>query len=185
MSGTALNKDTQCRSLGFVNNPARGYFRTVKTCHDGPKRAKPTAFGLIIAPDVHTPSDVSPALPESSPPGEVHVDRTTAHCNLKSVEQLDVGKFKITWKAGTFAKPPVIQMTPCESFILENLEEDPPSSAEFPSEQAVVLCQKNTKDSTIVMVGRNTTAQEDFGAFIGPPVVRDDVSFYIFAIARQ
>ncbi len=32
MSGTAISKDTQCRSLGFVNNPKRGYFRTVKTC---------------------------------------------------------------------------------------------------------------------------------------------------------
>ncbi len=33
MSGQALTKDTKCRSLGFVDNPPRGYFRTVKTCH--------------------------------------------------------------------------------------------------------------------------------------------------------
>ena len=33
MSGVALSKDTKCRSLGFVNNPPRGYFRTVKSCY--------------------------------------------------------------------------------------------------------------------------------------------------------
>ena len=39
MSGKALTKDTQCRSFGYVNNPPRGYFRTVKTCYNGPNEA--------------------------------------------------------------------------------------------------------------------------------------------------
>ncbi len=41
MSGKSVTKDTACRSLGFVNNPPRGYFRTVKTCHSATSATKP------------------------------------------------------------------------------------------------------------------------------------------------
>lgn len=33
MSGTAINRDRTCRSLGFVNNPPRLYGRTMKVCY--------------------------------------------------------------------------------------------------------------------------------------------------------
>ncbi len=52
MSGKALTKDAKCRSLGFVNNPPRGYFRTVKTCYDGKKKPCKPCVRVALGNDI-------------------------------------------------------------------------------------------------------------------------------------
>ncbi len=49
MSGTSVTKDTQNRSLGFVNNPPRGYFRTLKTAYDANASGGATNAAVVLA----------------------------------------------------------------------------------------------------------------------------------------
>lgn len=64
MSGVALSHDTKCRSFGFVNNPPRGYFKTLKTCY--PSRAAPESqpevkLQAAVAPDI----DIDSLVPDT------------------------------------------------------------------------------------------------------------------------
>ena len=55
MSGKALTLDTQCRSLGFIDNPKRGYYRTMKTCYSAKPRCRVIAKGdveFLDSPDI-------------------------------------------------------------------------------------------------------------------------------------
>ncbi len=94
MSGRAVNLDAQCRSLGFVNNPPRGYFKTVKTCYPGVRAGAGAAGGPtlnVLACNVGNVDllDGSPAFPESSPDldgiAEVFRDITMPGANTKKL----------------------------------------------------------------------------------------------------
>ena len=136
--------------------------------------------------------------------GLVHVsesnaslDNNTSNKNIKSVERLGVGRYKITWKIGTFSRKPdkrapVINVTPCESGVLQQVmgtdsDGNPIILSEFfPSEQAVVLCQHVDNKSAIVITGRviipSDSPPVNLPPIIGPPQVTGDVDFYIHAI---
>ncbi len=88
MSGVRVSQDTQCRSLGFVNNPPRGYFRTVKTCYPGGKEAK-----------VPLKATVKLANPFASPERHRHEDSVvfdTIESDTTGMYNTDTGEFTIS-----------------------------------------------------------------------------------------
>ncbi len=79
MSGVSLSHDTECRSLGFVNNPPRGYFRTVKTCIPKSKNlnvAGNLCVGGVVQTDALVPKTLTASPPTIRVEGDLCVDGT-------------------------------------------------------------------------------------------------------------
>lgn len=123
------------------------------------------------------------------------LDKNASSLNIESVEEIDYGRYKVTFKCGTFncgpdLRAPVVLATPCESGALnqvlgtDNAGNDVIVSELFPTEKAVVLCNHVDHESIIVVTGR-TFVEENSPSeplFNGVPVVTNDVSFNLYVV---
>lgn len=98
MSGRELNQNTKCRSLGFINNPPRGYFRTVKTCASNLREpVNDIVQTNIIVPktgDCVTIGEESPASTIALPGLEEDVGETLTQFLVRDPADSD----KIKWR---------------------------------------------------------------------------------------
>lgn len=133
-----------------------------------------TAFGLILSENVE-------------------LDSATSNKNIKSVERLELGRYKITFKNGTFTcgkdkLKPVIHVSPCESqtipLVIGTDEEGNPITLSefFPTEQSVVLCNFTSNTEAIITTGRTPILISATIPVIGPPEVRNNIDFYFYAV---
>ncbi len=147
-------------------------------CYPCPDNKDITAFGRI-----HVEGDSEEPV--------ASLDNNVSNKNIASVKALSAGRFKITFKADTFScgpdkRAPVVLVSPCESGVIEqvigqdNEGQDIILSELFPSEQAVVLCNRVDNESATVITGR---VPSDLP--IGPPVVTNDVDFEFFAVQNN
>ncbi len=96
MSGVPLSHDTECRSLGFVNNPPRGYFRTVKTCIPKAKNLNiegNVCVGGMLQTDLIVPKTLNASPPTVRVEGDLCVDgalKTTGDICFEGTVQTDV-----------------------------------------------------------------------------------------------
>ncbi len=96
MSGVSLSTDKECRSLGFVNNPPRGYFRTVKTCIPKAKNFNiegNLCVGGIVQTDALVPKTLDASPPTIRVEGDLCIDgalKTTGDICFEGTVQTDV-----------------------------------------------------------------------------------------------